>query len=321
MFEITDDDIAALNDKELRSLIALLCEAEMRGRGLPTSAVTWGGDQNAADGGLDVRVELPKRTPVQGFIPRPATGFQVKKSDMTPSKIADEMRRGGKVRSVIRDLAERSSAYIIVSSKNSLSDSALQNRRAAMAAAVKGLKNRGSLTLDFYDRSRIATWVRDHPGLIPWVRQKLGKSLQGWRPYGAWAYTAEDEKATYLLDDNLRIYTGKKVSGSGITAVEGIKLIRGTLLEPQKVARIVGLSGVGKTRLVQALFDSRVGEASLDPSLAIYTNLADDPNPQPIALASDLIASKTRAILVIDSCPPDLHRRLSELCRSQAVQA
>lgn len=47
MFEITADDIAALNDEDLRTLIARLCEAEMRRLGLPTSAVTWGGDQNA----------------------------------------------------------------------------------------------------------------------------------------------------------------------------------------------------------------------------------------------------------------------------------
>ncbi len=56
MFEITADDIAALNDEDLRSLVALLCEAELHSRGLSGSAVTWGGDQNAADGGVDVRV-------------------------------------------------------------------------------------------------------------------------------------------------------------------------------------------------------------------------------------------------------------------------
>ena len=58
MFEITGDDIAALGDTDLRTLIGLLCEAEMRRRGLPSSAVTWGGNQNAKDGGLDVRVSL-----------------------------------------------------------------------------------------------------------------------------------------------------------------------------------------------------------------------------------------------------------------------
>jgi hypothetical protein len=33
MFEITGDDIAALGDADLRSLIGLLCQAEMRRRG------------------------------------------------------------------------------------------------------------------------------------------------------------------------------------------------------------------------------------------------------------------------------------------------
>ena len=85
---------------------------------------------------------------------------------------------------------------------------------------------------------------------------------------------------------------------------------------PHGVVRLVGLSGVGKTRLVQALFDSRVGEESLDPTLAIYTDMADEPDPQPTGMALDLIATRARAILVIDNCPPDLHQRLSERCRA-----
>ena len=80
--------------------------------------------------------------------------------------------------------------------------------------------------------------------------------------------------------------------------------------------RLIGLAGVGKTRLVQALFDDRIGENSLDPSLAIYTNMADEPDPQPMGLLSDLIAARTSAIVIIDNCPPDLHQRISEICRS-----
>jgi hypothetical protein len=58
MLEITPNDIALLNDTDLRTLIGLLCEAELRKRGLSAAAATWGGHQNAADGGLDVRVAL-----------------------------------------------------------------------------------------------------------------------------------------------------------------------------------------------------------------------------------------------------------------------
>ena len=92
MFEITGDDIAALSDEDLRTLVGLLCEAELRQRNLSPSAVIWGGDQNAKDGGLDVRVALPADTVIDGFIPRAQTGFQVKKPDMPRGAILDEMK-------------------------------------------------------------------------------------------------------------------------------------------------------------------------------------------------------------------------------------
>lgn len=316
MFEITAEDIALLNDKDLRELIGLLCESEVRRRGLPTSSVTWGGDQNAKDGGLDVRVALPPDTIIQGFIPRPAAGFQVKKPDMPRAAILAEMRSSDEVRPVIHELAEQAGAYIIVSSNGSTSDSALRNRLSAMAEAVSNLENKKGLYLQFYDRSRIATWVRDHAGLIPWVRRAIGKAVSGWQSYGAWAYVPEGASGEYLLDEELRIQTGHKEARDGLQAVDGLNQIRAILHQPGTVVRIVGLSGVGKTRFVQALFDARVGEASLDPSLAIYANMSDSPDPQPTGLASDLIAARTRAILVIDNCPPELHRSLSELARA-----
>jgi hypothetical protein len=61
MFEITAEDIARLDDEKLRDVVARLCEAELRRRGLSPSCVTWGGNQSAADGGIDVRVALPTR--------------------------------------------------------------------------------------------------------------------------------------------------------------------------------------------------------------------------------------------------------------------
>ena len=89
MLEITPDDIALLSDTELRTLIGLLCEAELRNRGLSAAAVTWSGHQNSADGGLDVRVALADGETIEGFVPRPQTGFQVKKSPMPRAEILE----------------------------------------------------------------------------------------------------------------------------------------------------------------------------------------------------------------------------------------
>jgi hypothetical protein len=316
MFEITGNDIAALNDEQLRALVARLCEAELRALGLPASAVTWGGNQDARDGGIDVRVKLPDTAAIDGFIPRPATGFQVKKPDTTPGAVAPEMAPGGTVRRAIQELAKASGAYIIVSSGTSASDSALHDRLRAMQTTVAGICGADKLHLDFYDRSRLATWVRTHPGLILWVREKIGRAIRGWRAYGPWAFAPEGPEGEYLLDDKVRIRTDKKEDGEGVAPLEGIRRVRDLLREPGRVGRLVGLSGVGKTRFVQALFDERVDQQSLDPSLAIYTNMADGPDPQPTGLASDLIAARIKAILVVDNCAPELHRSLSEICRS-----
>lgn len=316
MFEITANDIALLDDESLRALVALLCEAEARRRGLPTSCITWGGDQNAKDGGLDVRVSFPAGTSIDGFIPCPATGFQVKKPDMPRAKILDEMRPHGTLRESIKNLADEAGAYVIVSSASSTSDPALRSRRNAMAEAVGDLEKREALTLEFYDSARIATWVRDHAGMIPWVRRAIGKAIPGWQPYGAWASPEEGQAGEYLLDDKIRVQTGRMEAEEGLRAVQGLNDIRAALRGPGKVVRLVGLSGVGKTRFAQALFDERIGSDPLDPSLAIYTNLSDGPDPQPIELAFDLKAACTRAVLVIDNCPPSLHRRLSEVARA-----
>ena len=91
------------------------------------------------------------------------------------------------MRPIIQELANHSGAYVIVSSQGSTAQTALRNRQNAMKEAIEGIPNADDITLEFYDRSLMATWLRDHGGLISWVREKIGKPLQGWRGYGAWA--------------------------------------------------------------------------------------------------------------------------------------
>lgn len=318
MFDITADDINHLSDIDLRELVGRLCEAELVSNGLSPAAVTWGGNQTAADGGLDVRVALPQGVSIEGFVPSPSTGFQVKTPDMPRAAILAEMRPAGAIRPVIQELADEAGAYVIVSSKGSTADSALRNRRGALREALDGVANADQLYTDFYDRTRLATWVRRYPGLITWVKERVGRALVGWRPYGSWSGAAEGVNSEYLLDGKLRLHLGRHRDAREQPLAQAIDEFRDELVQPGKIVRLVGLSGVGKTRLVQALFDARIGSRPLPPYLAVYTNLSDNPDPQPTGLASDLIANRTRAILVVDNCPPDLHHRLSDLCRGLA---
>lgn len=310
MFELTDEDISNLKEEDLRSLVGLLCEADFPGK----AGITWGGHQKAADGGIDVRVELSGHVDPDGFVPRICTGFQVKKTDMPRAEILKEMRPKNVLRPVICELAETSGAYIIVSSEGWTSDKPLKARQKAMSDALSDVPNKSNLKLDFYDRSRIASWVRRHPSLVFWVKDKIGRSIQGWKPFGNWANPKAESNEEYLLDDDVRLYNGVNKSLEGMNAVDGINALRSALSSPASSVRLAGLSGTGKTRLLQALFDPRIGADPLPSSQVCYTDMGDSPNPAPVAFAERLCALKKPVILAVDNCPPELHKSLTAVC-------
>ncbi len=314
LLDITGDDIAELNDTDLRSLIGLLCEADYRSGDLSTRGITWGGHQDAADGGLDVVVRDEGEPPANSFVPKKHTGLQVKNPDMPRKKILEEMRPKGVLRDSIKELIQAGGAYLIVSSKASTTEKTRANRLNAMREAVENEENSQNLFVDFLDRGQVATWVRNHPSLILWVRNKIGRPLQGWRPYENWANAPGGIEEEYLLDDGLRLHDGTGSACEVLSAQDGLFRLRSALSSPRSSVRLVGLSGVGKTRLVQALFDERIGEQQLDSSLAIYTDISDSPLPEPGAMAEQLVASQSKIILIVDNCPPDLHRRLTTTC-------
>lgn len=314
LLEITGDDIALLDDADLRALIGLLCEADYRLAGLSSKGITWGGHQDACDGGLDVVVRGETPPPHNSFVPKSITGFQVKKPDMPKAEILKEMQPNGILRDEIKVLIQESGAYIIVSSSGSTTDTALRKRTDAMKEAVADETNHQNLHLDFFDRGRVASWVRLHPSLILWVRNKIGRQLNGWLPYGNWAKAPDGIEEEYLLDDGLRLYDGTRTKDQGISVEDGLQELRSTLSRPGRSVRLTGLSGVGKTRLVQAIFDDRIGEGALNRYQAFYTDMSNSPSPDPNTFAEWLIADGARAILIVDNCTPGLHRQLTDTC-------
>jgi len=104
LLEITGDDIAELNDGDLRDLIGMLCEADYCLKGLPTKNIVWGGHQDAPDGGLDVIVRDNVKPPEESFVPRSKAGFQVKKPNMPKSAMLKEMKPDGILRADILSL-------------------------------------------------------------------------------------------------------------------------------------------------------------------------------------------------------------------------
>lgn len=319
MFEVTGVDVAALSDADLRTLVARLAIAELDRQGLPVSGVTAGGNQDAADGGIDVRAEVPD-LPKPDFVPRSVTGYQVKKPNMTASAIEDEMRPKGVLRLVIGELADAGGAYLIVSAQGSVADGPLADRRKAMRDAVADHPNGAALHVDFYDRERIATWVNRHPGVAAWARARVGRELSGWRPIGDWAGSAVGQGSAFLVDDGACLVDERSRERERLTIAEGVTRLRAALSQPRHAIRLIGLSGLGKTRLVQALFETGVGEAPIDPGVAVYADYSDGVSPTAHEMARRLVSADRRAILIVDNCNPATHAELAAICAGEAGQ-
>jgi len=226
---------------------------------------------------------------------------------MAAAAIKKEMRPRGVLRSVFGDLARSGGAYILATNEDVGSNGA-RTRLHAMRAELKGLAGSEGIALDFYSADKLARWANCHVGVAMWLRENDGRELMGWRPFGPWSTSYE---APYLLDETARVSINGKTDA---TVVEAIATIRHVLNAPRGAVRLVGISGMGKTRLAEALFDNTVdGATSLSRSLAIYGDAGLDLAIPPPAAAERLATSGTRAVLVVDNCTDRLHRQLAEI--------
>ena len=310
MFEISKDQLRQLNDTDLRELVARLCEAELKNAGAPVSALKWGGAQTAPDKGLDIECCIEDNDFSGDFLPRARTGIQVKKSSMPDSKIKTEMCPDGQLRPVFSELARNNGCYIIVSLHDNLVSRKVNAREKTMRKQLEMIKEQSDLQVRFYGCSELANWLRQYPPVQLWVRERLCIPLNGWRPFGRWSITPP------CVDDDLICEKGIAIilpgrEGEKLDILQGIDAIRKLVRTSEKALRIVGLSGVGKSRIIQALFEESVGNNSLDKNLAIYADLGEDVTPSAREVLERLIIEKRSAIIVLDNCPSGIHNQLA----------
>lgn len=316
IFDIDKDELLGLSDTLLEELIARLAEAEVAASGHSPARVRWSGSINTPDGGIDVHVQVPVEQLNSGYIERPDTVFQAKKHKMRRADILREMAPSGVLSLMISVQATKGGSYIIVSLNEDCTSPMLAERVAAMKEAVRHDPCNLSLHLAFYDRAKLAQWIRQHPSVMLWVNRKLGRRYSGWQPYGAWSCPPEGAVDILITASGITI-TLPSEKGHSLSIEEAIGPIRQLIRTTRKAVRITGLSGVGKTRIVQALFDESVGADALDRTLAVYADTGDDPVPSAAAMLERLIADQHSAIMILDNCPSELHASLAARVTSQ----
>lgn len=187
----------------------------------------------------------------------------------------------------------------------------LEDRRNAMRQALGGHPDLAVLHTDFIDRHALARWVSAHPAVSLWLRERLGlPSFRGWVGYSQWSSTPKGVDDTLICEDGLSFtLPGPKIFSAVPDALEAIRAL---VRDSKKAIRIAGLSGIGKTRLAQALFEETSVGNPIPQSWAVYTDIGRDPEPPPLQMLETLISLDRPAVLIVDNCPPDSHRALAD---------
>lgn len=310
IFDIEKDDLQRLSDTLLEELIARLAEAEAAAHGHSPACVSWSGSIKAPDGGIDIHVQVDTTKLDTGFLSRPDTVLQSKKDPMPKSAIAAEMLKDTELNPTIANQAKIGGSYIIVSLADDCSPPMKKDRLDAMRAALANDPNKDNIHLDFFDRSKLVQWVRQHPSVLLWLKRKLGQGYSGWQPYGAWSNPPEGSPDALISAPGVTVHLPTE-RDQQLSIEDAIEPMRRLIRTSNKAIRITGLSGVGKTRIAQALFDETVGTDPLDRTIAVYVDTGQDPDPSASAMLDRLIAEGRRAVMILDNCPSDLHSALA----------
>ncbi|NOJ68197.1 hypothetical protein [Acinetobacter indicus] len=145
------------------------------------------------------------------------------------------------------------------------------------------------------------------------------QKLEGWQRYDDWSNTKDKVEAEYLVDEDIKVIVPKDFNKNEISVIDGINAIREKLSVGGTSIRLVGLSGVGKTRFAQAIFDDRVGINSIEIKKVWYCDFGDSPNPQPQHFVEDLIQKKQPYILIVDNCGQDTHGNLTRKIKDTQI--
>ena len=311
MFEVKADDIVLLSPEKLQELLSRLISLEAAANSISNPYIHVSANINTADGGEDGRVRWQGGIEKTTYFPSRFVVFQCKAGDMPPSECKEEIIRSEKtalapaqlkvnVETVLND-AEGS--YVLFHSQTlnqKQIDERMKKFREALVDASKPYAQTAKIVI--LDANKIAAWVNNYMSAVIAVFEMRGYrvpySLMTWKNWSGYPECAEFK---YVPSD---------------TKKEIISKVKRAFSLPKKAMRIVGLSGLGKTRLAVEAFrpDGTVQQNFLSDQV-VYFNAKNS-----LDILADIPSWRERnfrGILIVDNCPANLHDDLEREVKHQ----
>ena len=295
IFEVEAGDIGRLSSVQLTKLLKILLHAEARSFGISERSVEVALNIDVKDGGEDGRIKWEGGPNETGFLPSRFVQFQNKAMKLAPSICANEIvDKNGKVKAMVDQALSEGGVYILFTTQELNQQQKIQSIDA-IKKKLHDLRKpyADSAVIDIYGASRIQGWVNKYIPAITAVLHWCGKSfMHGLQTWEEWAKYPEFKKFEYIEDEDRK---------------SSLESMRELLGKKRKCGRIVGLSGLGKTRMALELCKDVQGDGFSNQ--VVYYDAASEGEQLP-SLIKEWVRQNLQAVLIIDNCDFELHRAL-----------
>lgn len=228
-------------------------------------------------------------------------------TNLIPSKCYEEILKPAvenenrQLKGEIETLVIENGCYILFTTQ-AIVDNGKTKRVEEFRRAIKdaGHANWASLTIDVYDANKIKDWTNQFLSAVVFVQRCNNIT----RPLG---FRSWDELRFDVKETATPFQSNTVVEAN----ILGIK----TSIQNEKVLRISGHSGLGKTRLLLESFRPDV-HLSIFPSDMTYYDVGMSANSAEIANYIVSHRNYQHGIIVVDNCDAETHDKLSEIIKA-----
>jgi hypothetical protein len=310
LFEITSKDIEQLNALQLTELLRLLLHLEAERYVIPISGIEVPLTIDVPDGGEDGRIQWEGALTKTDHIPSQFTLFQVKATAMGKGNCKKEVLTGGKLKPQVKEVFDANGCYILFNNR-SCNKKQKQEKIKAIREAIQETKQKNAVKqkIDFYGSEDIAGWVNKYLVAVLKVCELVKLTVPaGSCTWEEWSRSDGMYQVQYVPTTTLEAQISQLRT-----------VFQSHRNNPGQEARIMGFSGLGKTRMALEVFrpDKQNKAQDLLHRQVVYIDAANIPNDDVSSSVQNIRRQAFSGILVVDNCCITLQQELSRQIRHQ----
>jgi hypothetical protein len=304
--EIESHHIQQLNDEQLVNLLKILLHSEISKYGI-TATIEISSNINAPDDGCDGYVEWEDKNKKTLWLSNPKTIFQCKATNLSPKQCESELlirnSNPPKLKPRIEDIVKNDGDYILFTTQpcnQTMKDHKVNHFHNAIQSAE--VANFNKTNIKVFGADEIADWTNQYIKAVIQVQKYCGMT----RPC-----------ALITWDEWEQSYKYHGFSYQNTSHLLEKKKYLFNILESESFVRVIGQSGIGKTRFILEAFRSNNNEPNIESyqqGLVYYDLGKSDIDPLINFLTSH--RNQLSGISVVDNCDEVNHKKIIEYANS-----